>query len=361
MLDVGFNPEQAPVPESFTKGKKKDFNDPRFFKAAIKNPKKPRASDANKPSVYQALIRILPRGRDFTKPFVVDVQRHNFDEGGVFCNILCRKTIHKDEFCPFCEDNWKNFKIARASNNKAVEAQYTARRNKVEHICNILVVNDLTNPANNGKVMLWKMPNTIFKMLVEASNKDKQPKKKGSAFSSNAVEVVEPVFYPQDPVNGRDLELSVSPDNDNGIATYEASSWFEVEKPKPIASTNEAIFKILDECNDLSEFVANVPSVDKVSAELAAFQGRVNAKLTQGAAHENSTNQSAFQASQGVFNTAPVVKPPEMGNSSELFKAPAPASMAAPTPTATPAPQPAPAMPSMAGDGDGDGEDDLPF
>ncbi len=359
MLDVGFNPENVVMPDAQGGNKeKKTFNDPRFFKAAIKSPKK---KNDTRPSEYQALIRVLPRGRDFTKPFIVDVSRHYFFENDVACNIVCRKTINKDEYCPVCDDNWKNFNLARAAKNKALEIQFSNRRNKTEHICNILVVKDLVNPQNDGKVMLWKMPNTIYDMIVEAPKKDKKPKKKASAFDTSASEVVEPSFYPQDPVNGRDLELYVALDPKTQVTTYEASTWFNVNSPKAIGDSKEAIFKILDECNDLTEFTANIPTVEKAAKDFAAFQARLNTKLTQGAGLDTSANNSAFQQSAVAgFNTAPVIKQPEVGNPAELFKAQAPS---APAPVAAPsAPtQPALSMPSMDDDGDAAAEDDLPF
>lgn len=293
---VGKNPEEV-------KYTKKEA-DKRFFRPGVKDTRK---HDDTRPDEYQVLIRILPRGRDYSKPYSNDVYEHFFKANGKTFYSMCRKTLGLKEECPVCDNKWELWNVGKAQNNEVLKKSAMDRKEKLKRICNIYIVKDLVNPDNNGKVMLWKMPNTIANMITEAIDKSKRPKTE-NAFDDEGTQGY-PEFYPQDPVNGRHLALVIRRDPKNNVTSYEASKWYKPENPLPVAKTEEEILTILDKCNDLTEFSAEVPSVEALNAKLAAF----NSSSAESAAMSSefgsvSDVQRLGDNPFGNTNTAPVSK-----------------------------------------------------
>lgn len=78
----------------------------------------------------------------------------------------CPTTI--DQKCPYCEayvEAWKN------KDETEIAKLKPGKRNEI-YISNVLVVKDPSNPANNGKVMLFEYGFKISKMIEECLNGD---------------------------------------------------------------------------------------------------------------------------------------------------------------------------------------------
>lgn len=108
-----------------------------------------------------AIIRFLPEpdGEDF--PYV-KMWNHGFKgEGGWYIeNSL--STIGQDD--PLSEYNSKLWNSGVESNKELARKQ----KRKLSYHCNIYVVKDPANPANEGKVFCWRFGKKIFEKIKDA-------------------------------------------------------------------------------------------------------------------------------------------------------------------------------------------------
>ncbi len=347
------------TPSAPEKGQRQERKvDERIFKPVVKDPKK--AND-NNPAVYNALIRILPRGLDFSKPCIIDIYEHIVSSSknngvGLFCG--CRKTLDPTtRDCPVCQENYELFKEFKRTQNPLFKVQSLNLLSQNRHLCNILIVKDAENPQNDGKVKLWNMPESIYKMFLAASSESKQEEKIISPFADVTEQKAIPVFHPQDPVNGRNLILTITRKVDNNVVDYSNSKWFKPEVAAPIASSDEEIEAILKECNDFTEFVSQTPSIEQLNQKLVDFKNKVLSK--QGGIPAQGT-PNAFTA-VGAFENSnqpsePVLRQPERLEPETFFKAKDPFETAPSIPTT-----PEVLISQESSSEELPGEDDLPF
>jgi hypothetical protein len=107
-----------------------------------------------------ATIRFLPESVGDDAPYVA-VCNHAFPENGIWFIEGCPTTIDLD--CPVCENN----KILYSSGDPADKIIAANRKRKMSFVSNILVISDQQNPANQGKVFLFKYGTRIFEKLRE--------------------------------------------------------------------------------------------------------------------------------------------------------------------------------------------------
>ncbi len=107
-----------------------------------------------------AIIRFLPEGGSDEIP-IVRVYNHAFREDSVWFIEGCPTTIGLE--CPVCESNSPLYNSGNAA-DKAIAAN---RKRKMNYVSNILVVSDPKNPANEGKVFLYKYGTRVFDKLMD--------------------------------------------------------------------------------------------------------------------------------------------------------------------------------------------------
>jgi hypothetical protein len=118
-----------------------------------------------------AVIRFLPAPPNEDLPWV-RVFSHGFQGKGGWFIENCPTTIGQK--CPICEANNELW-------NSGVEDDKNIARNrkrKLSYISNIMVIDDPTNPANNGKVFLYRYGKKIFDKINDKMNpeyKDEDP------------------------------------------------------------------------------------------------------------------------------------------------------------------------------------------
>jgi len=107
---------------------------------------------------FQAVIRFLP-SKDTDIPFI-DVYSHGFKGPGGWFVDNCPTTIKKK--CPVCTANsaiWDEFPdVVRK------------RKRKLSYYANILVINDIQTPENNGKVFLYRFGKKIHDKIMQKLN-----------------------------------------------------------------------------------------------------------------------------------------------------------------------------------------------
>tara|TARA_E500000178_G_scaffold344949_1_gene394039 strand:+ start:26535 stop:27482 length:948 start_codon:yes stop_codon:yes gene_type:complete len=105
-----------------------------------------------------ALIRFLPPSEGEELPWA-RVFNHGFKGPGGWLIENCPTTIGKP--CPVCEENTRLWNTGDKDNQNIVRE----RKRKLKYISNIYVVNDPSNPENNGQVFLYSYGKKIFDKL----------------------------------------------------------------------------------------------------------------------------------------------------------------------------------------------------
>ena len=199
-----------------------------------------------------ATIRFLPepKGEDF--PWV-KMYNHGFQgPGGWYIENSLTTIGEKDPVGEYNSMLW----------NSGIEAnKEIARKQKrrLQYFSNILVVNDPSNPENNGKVFLFQYGAQIFSKIKEA---------------------MQPEFEDEEPMNpfdfwtGCDFKLKIR--NVEGYRNYNKS---EFASPSPISGDDDAIESIWDKEYSLTEFLdsSNFKSYGELKARLDKVLG-VNEK-----------------------------------------------------------------------------------
>ena len=182
--------------------------------------------------------------------------------------------------------------------NSGVEAnKEIARKQKrrLSYYANILVVEDSANPANNGKVFLYKFGKKIFDKIKDA---------------------MQPEFQDEAPLNpfdfwdGANFKLKIR--QVEGYRNYDKS---EFSGPAPIADSDEAIEVIWNQQHSLAEIIApsNFKSYDDLKQKLNMVLGNSSSvgraesiSSITGDSADDSFMRDVATATASVTSIAPV-------------------------------------------------------
>lgn len=201
-----------------------------------------------------AVIRFLAAPPNEDLPWV-RVFSHGFQSKGGWYIENCPTTIGQK--CPVCEANnelWNSGDDA----DKDIARQ---RKRKLSYISNIMVIDDPVNPANNGKIFLFRYGKKIFDKINDKMN---------------------PQYKDEDPVNpfdfwqGANFKLKIR--NVEGYRNYDKS---EFSASSPLLDGNDKELEALWRKEySLQEFVK--PDQFKSHGELRAkFQSVINGSSSQ--------------------------------------------------------------------------------
>ena len=130
------------------------------------------------------------------------------------------------------------------------------QKRRLHYVVNVLVVSDPSNPANEGKVMLYKFGKKIFDKIMDS---------------------MQPEFADESPVNpfdfweGADFKLKIR--NVEGYRNYDKS---EFASPSALHDGDDAKLEtVYNQLHDLSEFSdpKNYKTYDELKAKLARVLG----------------------------------------------------------------------------------------
>lgn len=283
MLDyLSVTPDDAAAsnPQQDKGGKKE--KDARFFNPNIKNADKE----------YQARIRQLPQGLDgLRNKLPVSVEQHTHfikePEHGLYLTVKCRKTLGPKEHCPICEANWAMYNTGQKDlKNKAMD-----RKNVVNHIGNFLIRDDITDPANNDIVKLWRHTNRMHKTLLEPTLPDSEEKR--------GFKKAKERFVPYSPVNGRDFYVIVTENPENGFPSYDGSYWDE-DGLSNLAPTEDEMMAYLEQCHDLREFIDDVKTADEINRLYMEFNQKLEEKMGASSAGNIQPTQHYMGGNNGM-------------------------------------------------------------
>ena len=144
------------------------------------------------------------------------------------------------------------------------------QKRKLQYFANVYVVEDTMNPANNGKIMLYRFGKKIFDKLMEA---------------------MQPEFADETPINpfdmweGANFKLKIR--KVDGYWNYDKSEFDSVSQLK---STDEELEAIYKKEHSLAEFLApsNFKSYDELKTRLdAVLSGTVATKTAAAMVEED--------------------------------------------------------------------------
>ena len=140
--------------------------------------------------------------------------------------------------------------------NDSDKEKARAQKRRLHYVTNILVLQDPSNPANEGKVFLYKFGKKIFDKIMDS---------------------MQPEFADEEPVNpfdfweGADFKLKIR--NVEGYRNYDKS---EFSSPSALYEGEDTRLEtVYDQLHDLSEFTSpsNYKSYDDLKAKLMKVLG----------------------------------------------------------------------------------------
>lgn len=198
---------------------------------------------------YSGIIRFLPPPKGEADPFV-KVYNHGFQKNGKWFIENCPTTLGND--CPVCESNSELWGSGLESDKKTA----SQRKRKISYYANIVVVNDPSNPQNNGKHFLYRFGVKIMEKIEAAVEGD-------TAVGQEGIDVVN--FW-----EGANLVLKMRKGEGN-FTTYQDSQF---QPPSPLFDGNdeqlcalwESLYSLRD-YHDPSKFM----TYDELSAKYNKF------------------------------------------------------------------------------------------
>lgn len=99
----------------------------------------------------------------------------------LYPEVLCPKTANADAYCPICDYGWEKYNEipyeatpegGTKSPKQVLKSMYRKEfTNNDKIITNIMVIKDDVNPENEGKIFLFEIKNSIFKMFATEAEK----------------------------------------------------------------------------------------------------------------------------------------------------------------------------------------------
>ena len=176
-----------------------------------------------------AIIRFLPAPEGCDLPWV-QVWSHAFQSNGKWLIDNCLTTLGQN--CPVCEANRELWNTGSKDNQNIVRD----RKRKLSYFANIYVVKDPVNPANEGRVFLYKFGKKIFDKIMAS---------------------MQPEFDDEEPINpfdfwkGANFKLKLV--KKDGYWNYDKS---EFAPSSALLEDDDELETIYKSLNNLNDFVS---------------------------------------------------------------------------------------------------------
>ena len=176
-----------------------------------------------------AIIRFLPAPEGCDLPWV-QVWSHAFQSNGKWMIDNCLTTLGQN--CPVCEANRELWNTGSKDNQNIVRD----RKRKLSYFANIYVVKDPANPANEGRVFLYKFGKKIFDKIMAS---------------------MQPEFDDEEPINpfdfwkGANFKLKLV--KKDGYWNYDKS---EFAPSSALLEDDDELETIYKSLNNLNDFVS---------------------------------------------------------------------------------------------------------
>lgn len=132
-----------------------------------------------KDGMATVLLRFLPPPENDIPLLIAEEHRHAVKrEDGKWLICRCPKTVSKTAKCPICEEGTSQW---NAGNKNLAKELFK----KTKYFVNVLVINDINNPENNGKIFVMR----IGKKLLGKINAKMYPSETDISLGDEAVNV----------------------------------------------------------------------------------------------------------------------------------------------------------------------------
>ena len=208
---------------------------------------------ANKDGISSSIIRLLPisyvdevaasegkiQAADLTP--LATIIKHAFQGSNGWYIENSLRTF--GEQCPVYAQDGPIWGIAKANGDKILQDALKKRLPSTTYYANVLIIKDGSNPANNGKVMIWEFGQKV-RDLIDTANKPK--------FDTDTP------FDPFDMFDGANMILNLTytkkkiGEKEVNVPDYSAAKW---ANQSPLADGNEAeMERIWKESHSMAEF-----------------------------------------------------------------------------------------------------------
>lgn len=199
-----------------------------------------------------ALIRFLPSKNIDDIPFV-RIYKHNFKDvntGRWYIENSLTTIGGQDMVSTVNKELWE--KNPKDSPERKLAS---LRKRKLGFICNILVIKDLGNPENNGKVFKYSFGQKIWDMIAAASKESEElDETSGEMVTRESISAF-------DPFNGADFMLKMTYNQTQDQYSYDSSKFGT--KKAMFGGDEDKISEVLDQCFDIPLEIA----ADKFKSE----------------------------------------------------------------------------------------------
>lgn len=132
-----------------------------------------------KDGMATVLLRFLPPPENDIPLLIAEEHRHAIQrEDGKWLICRCPKTVSKTAKCPVCDEGSAQWK---AGNQALAKKLFKSTK----YFVNVLVINDINNPENNGKIFVMR----IGKKLLSKINAKMYPSETDISLGDEAVNV----------------------------------------------------------------------------------------------------------------------------------------------------------------------------
>ena len=252
-------------------GEKKNYDDERVWKPTV-----------DKAGNGYAVLRFLPAGEGSDLPWV-RYWDHGF-KGPTGLWYIENSLTSIGQPDPVGELNSRLWNSGIESDKEKARTQ----KRRLHYVTNILVLQDPSNPANEGKVFLYKFGKKIFDKIMD---------------------VMQPTFADEKPVNpfdfweGADFKLKIR--NVEGYRNYDKS---EFDGQTSLYESDESkLENIYNQIHDLNEFTdpKNYKTYDELKAKLGRVLGEEASMGAPTMKQEVQMNEPAAPAPMPTAETIP--------------------------------------------------------
>ena len=240
--------------------------------------------DCDKSGNGYAVIRFLPAPDGEDLPFV-KVYSHAFQGPGGWLIDNCLTSINQK--CPVCEHNsglWNNGTDA----GKEVARK---QKRKLTYVSNIYVVKDPANPANEGKVFLFKYGKKIFDKITEA---------------------MQPEFEDESPIDPFDFwqgaNFKLKAKNVAGYRNYDSS---EFASQSALLDDDDAMEAIWKKQYSLADFMSpgEFKTYEELKKRLSSVLGTKNTRIAEEVEDEDDYRGSTRELTEDLREELSNLKP----------------------------------------------------
>jgi len=229
------------------KAKKPSYVDDRFWKTS-----------PDKQGNADAVLRFLPQQEPEKAPIVMK-HTHFFKENGKWFVCDCPTTFEMpcpaDEYAqPYWDEDTKE--------SKEIALKYSRKK---RFISNVLVVNDINRPENNGKVFLYEFGIKIYEKIIDKLDPES--------------ELDEPIMI-HDFLEGRNFKLKQQ--KVGGFINYDKSEFYS--DSTPVAKTEKKMEEVYNQITDLDQFVdpEKIKSYSELKKKFIGVVGQSAAEFFSG-------------------------------------------------------------------------------